>query len=84
VTGQLHDSVEQFLAIKLGHGWTRRMRLMPTGRSATVAQWVATGYGLGDRGVGVRVQVGSRLSCSRSGAHPAFYPMDIGRKEAGA
>jgi hypothetical protein len=44
---------------------------------------IATGYGLDDRGVGVRVPVGpriftSRYSPDRSEAHPAFYPMDCG------
>jgi hypothetical protein len=36
---------------------------------------IATGYGLEDREVGVRVPVGSRIF---SGAHPAFYPMGTG------
>jgi hypothetical protein len=41
---------------------------------------IATGYGLDDRGVGVRVPVGSRISFLRvvqtgSGAHPTSYPM---------
>jgi hypothetical protein len=42
---------------------------------------IATGYGLGDRGVRVRVPVGSNIFSSPrrlqtgSGAHPASYPM---------
>jgi hypothetical protein len=32
---------------------------------------IATGYGLDDRGVGVRVQTGSEV-------HPASYPMGTG------
>jgi hypothetical protein len=44
---------------------------------------IATGYGLGDRGVGVRVLVRSRISLlhvvqTGSGAHPASYPMGAG------
>jgi hypothetical protein len=38
----------------------------------------ATGYGLDDRGVGVRVAVGTSFSLFHS-AHPAFYPMDTAR-----
>jgi hypothetical protein len=41
---------------------------------------IATGYGLNGRGVGVRVQVVTRISPlhlvqAGSGAHPASYPM---------
>jgi hypothetical protein len=41
---------------------------------------IATGYGLNDTGVGVRVPVGSGIFSSPrrpdgSGAHPASYPM---------
>jgi hypothetical protein len=44
---------------------------------------IATGYGLDDRGVGVRVPVGSEYSLlhivqTGSGAHPASYPMGTG------
>jgi hypothetical protein len=44
---------------------------------------IATGYGLDDRGVGVRVPVGSRISLlhvlwTGSGTHPASYPMGTG------
>jgi hypothetical protein len=50
-------------------------------RDSAVA--IATGYGLDDRGVEVRVSVGSRIfsSSSRSDrfwAHSASYPMDTG------
>jgi hypothetical protein len=43
----------------------------------------ATGYGSDDRRVGVRVPVGSRIFLlqvvqTRSGVHPASYPMGIG------
>jgi hypothetical protein len=49
-------------------------------RSRDSAVGIATGYGLDDRGVGVRVPVGSRSFSSprrpdRSAAHPASYPM---------
>jgi hypothetical protein len=51
-------------------------------RGARIPQSIiATGYGLDDRGVGVRVSVGSRIFSSRttgSGAHPASYPMGTG------
>jgi hypothetical protein len=45
-----------------------------------VFQHIATAYGLDDRGVGVRVLVGSGFSLlhivqTGSGAHPASYPM---------
>jgi hypothetical protein len=41
---------------------------------------IATGYGLGDRGVGVRVSVWSRIFYlyvvqTGSGVHPTSYPM---------
>jgi hypothetical protein len=41
---------------------------------------IATTYGLDDRGVGVRVPVGSEFSLlhivqTDSGVHPTFYPM---------
>jgi hypothetical protein len=41
---------------------------------------IATDYGLDDRGVGVRVPIGSRIFSlhvvqTGSGAHPASYPM---------
>jgi hypothetical protein len=44
---------------------------------------IATSYGLADRGVGVRVPVGSRIFCSpnrpgRSEVHPTSYPMGTG------
>jgi hypothetical protein len=44
---------------------------------------INTGYGLYDRGVGVRVPVGSEFSLihivqTGSGAHPASYPMGTG------
>jgi hypothetical protein len=44
---------------------------------------IATGYGLGDRGVGVRVTVGATISLlhlvqTGSGTHPVSYPIDIG------
>jgi hypothetical protein len=50
---------------------------------------IATGYGLDDRGVGVRVPVGSRIfsspcSPAGSGAHPASSPKGTGGKSAGA
>jgi hypothetical protein len=39
---------------------------------------IATGYGLDDRGVGVRVPVGSRIFSTGPGAHPTSYPMSTG------
>jgi hypothetical protein len=44
---------------------------------------IATGYGLDDRGVGVRVPVGSRISLlhvvqTGSEVHPTSYPMGTG------
>jgi hypothetical protein len=44
---------------------------------------IATGYGLDDRGVGVRVPVGSRIFFlyvvqTGSGVHPTSYPMGTG------
>jgi hypothetical protein len=41
---------------------------------------IATGYGLDDQGVGVRVALGARIFVVQtgSGAHLASYPMDIG------
>jgi hypothetical protein len=41
---------------------------------------IATGYGLDDEGVGVRVPVGTRVFTSLyletgSGVHPAYYPV---------
>jgi hypothetical protein len=44
---------------------------------------IATGYGLDDRGVGVRVPVGSRILLlhvvqTGSGVHLTFYPLRIG------
>jgi hypothetical protein len=52
-------------------------------RSRDSAAGIATGYGLDDRGVGVRVLVGSRIFYSHfvesdPGVHPTFYPMDTG------
>jgi hypothetical protein len=48
---------------------------------------IETGYGLGDREVGVRVPVGSRILTSivqtGSGAHPASYPMGTGGSSSG-
>jgi hypothetical protein len=47
---------------------------------------IATGYGIDDRLVGVRVPVGSRIFFyvvqTVSGAHPASYPMGTGDREA--
>jgi hypothetical protein len=50
---------------------------------------IATGYGLDDRGVGVRVPVGSRIFSSprrpdRLWAHPASYTMGSGGFAPGA
>jgi hypothetical protein len=50
---------------------------------------VATGYGLDDRGVGIRVPVGSSIFTSpyrpdRLWVHPASYAMDTGGKAARA
>jgi hypothetical protein len=50
---------------------------------------IATGYGLEERGVGVRVPVGSRIFSSPkvqtgSGVHPTSYPMGIGGSFPGA
>jgi hypothetical protein len=41
---------------------------------------IATGYGLDDRGFGVRVPVGSRIfsSSHRPRVHPTSYPMGTG------
>jgi hypothetical protein len=44
---------------------------------------IATGYGLDDRGVGVRVPVGSRIFTfhivqTGSGFRPTSYPLDTG------
>jgi hypothetical protein len=43
---------------------------------------IASGYGLGDPGVGAPVLVGSRISLhvvqTGSGVHPASYPMGTG------
>jgi hypothetical protein len=52
-------------------------------RSRDIADGAATGYGLDDRGVGVRVPVGEEFSLlhvvqTGSGAHPACYPMGTG------
>jgi hypothetical protein len=49
-------------------------------RSRDSAVGIATGYGLDDRGFGVRVSVGSKIFSflvvqTGSGAHPASYPM---------
>jgi hypothetical protein len=49
---------------------------------------IATGYELDDRGVGVRVPVGSTIFTSHvvqtgSGVHPTSYPIDTGGKAAG-
>jgi hypothetical protein len=59
-------------------------------RSRDIAVGIATGYGLDDRGVGVRVPVGSRIFFlhvvqTGSGAHPTSYSMDSfpGGKTAG-
>ncbi|PNF38662.1 hypothetical protein B7P43_G01212, partial [Cryptotermes secundus] len=46
---------------------------------------IGTGYGLDDRGVGVRVPRGSRIFTSPivqtgSGVHPTSYPMGTGGK----
>jgi hypothetical protein len=50
-------------------------------RGSAVA--ITTGYGLDDRGAGVRVPVGQEFSLlhvvqTGSGAHPASYPMGTG------
>jgi hypothetical protein len=50
---------------------------------------IATGYGLDDQGIGVRVPVGARIFSSPrrpdgSGAHPASYPVGTWGKAAGA
>jgi hypothetical protein len=47
-------------------------------RSRVSALGIATSYGLDDRGVGVRVPVGSRISLlhvveTGSGVHPTYY-----------
>jgi hypothetical protein len=53
-------------------------------RSRDNAVGIATGYGLDDRGVGIRVPVGSRIFSSprrpdrSSVAHQASYPMGTG------
>jgi hypothetical protein len=52
-----------------------------TARDSVVG--IATGYGLDDRGVGVRVPVGSKFSLlhvvqTGSGDHPSSYPMRTG------
>jgi hypothetical protein len=51
-------------------------------RSGDSAVGTATGYGLDDRGVGVRVPVGSRIFSSLRSpdrlSHPASYPMGTG------
>jgi hypothetical protein len=52
-------------------------------RSRDNAVGIATGYGLDDQGVGVRVPVGARIFSSPqrqtgSGVHPASYPMGTG------
>jgi hypothetical protein len=49
---------------------------------------IATGYGLEDQGVGVRVLVGEDFSIlhtvqTSSEAHPAFYPMGTGALSTG-
>jgi hypothetical protein len=54
-----------------------------TGRKGDSVLGIATGYGLYDRGVGVRVPVESRISSSpcrpdRLGDHPASYPIGTG------
>jgi hypothetical protein len=66
----------------------------PSLESRDSAVGIATGYGLDDRGVGIRVPFGSRIFLlylvqTDSGAHPASYPMDsggslLGSKAAGA
>jgi hypothetical protein len=50
---------------------------------------IATGYGLDNQGVGVRVPVGQKFSLlhavqTGSGAHPASYPMGTGGSFSGA
>jgi hypothetical protein len=67
--------------------------LYPNG-SRDSAVGIATGYGLDDQGVGVRVPVGPRFFSSYavqtgSGAYPASYPVGtrgsfLGNKAAGA
>jgi hypothetical protein len=52
-------------------------------RSRDSAVGIATGYGLGDRGFGFRVPVGSRMSLlhvvqTGSGVHQTSYPMGTG------
>jgi hypothetical protein len=56
--------------------------------SRNSAVGIATGYGLFDRGVGVRVQVGTRLFLlhviqTGSGAHPVSHPMGTGSSFSG-
>jgi hypothetical protein len=58
-------------------------------KSGDSAVGIATAYGLDDRGIGVRVSVGSRIfttpSTPGSGAHQASYPLGRGGgKTAGA
>jgi hypothetical protein len=49
---------------------------------------ISSGYGLVERGFGVRVPVGTRIfsspRCPGFGAHPTSYPMGTGGKAAGA
>jgi hypothetical protein len=53
-----------------------------------IAVGIATAYWLDDRGVGVRIRVGSEFSLlhivqTGSGAHPTPYPMGTGGKAGG-
>jgi hypothetical protein len=48
------------------------------GRSRDRAVGIATGYGLDDRGVGVRFPVESRIFSSPRRPDPASYPMGAG------
>jgi hypothetical protein len=62
------------------------LKMSTINRDSAVA--IATGYGLDDRGVRVRVPGGARIFSSPcrqigSGAHPASYPMDTGSSFSG-
>jgi hypothetical protein len=53
------------------------------GRSRGTSVGIATGYGVDDQGVGVRVRMGREFSIlhavqTGSGVDPASYPMDTG------
>jgi hypothetical protein len=44
---------------------------------------IETGYGLDDRGVGLRVPVGSKICQTGFGVHVAPYPVGTGGSSAG-